>query len=196
MIRYKNGKELPVSVRSNTNPIREGRKMTRRQYYVALAVLAVTGIAGGGLSSWLFSGQTAYGGEGQSVSEQAAPAEARFHKISLTSTDGKVVGTLVGEEYGITMFDADGHKWMSLEGGGVNRLSLYDGHGEAGLVAYSHPLGSDISVSSISGNIVMGENLVGLGDQARALFGPGGKGIGIYDTEGRLQVALNPDCPY
>lgn len=180
--------------------------MSSRQFKWALLMLAVSGLAGGALGSWVFSGQAAYGEEDQSVPEQPAPVEARFHKISLTSADGKVVCTLVGEEYGLTLYDVNGRKRMILDMDymdmgkgltGMSTVSLCDGTGEVGLSLCTHPLGGAITVftkdiqGAKTGYVSVGDNSLGLGTQAALTFGLSGKGIGIHDADGGLQVALN-----
>ncbi len=71
------------------NHKQEGRKMTRKQYYVALAVLAVTGLAGGGLASWLAPGKAAWAQE-----EAADVITAREFRV--VDEEGKEIASLGG----------------------------------------------------------------------------------------------------
>jgi len=105
---------------------REARRMmTRRQFYVALVVLAASGLVGGGLSNWLLPGRAAWA---QEQGAQEVRAE-RFVVVDEAGRERAELGFRDGDP-GLKMYDSTGQLrlWLSLINGnpGLNLLTADD----------------------------------------------------------------------
>jgi hypothetical protein len=85
--------------------------MSKRQFYVALIVLAVSGLMGGVLSTWLLPGRAAY------AQEQAAAQEIRAEKFVLVDAAGKTRAMLylLDGRPGLVFYDEAGKPRAILE---------------------------------------------------------------------------------
>ena len=113
--------------------------MTRKQYYVALAVLAVAGLAGGALASWLAPGKAAW-------AQEEAVGVLTARKFRLVDDEGKeraVLGMFQSAVYprtgerlanvsGLRLYDTLGNKRaaLTLYEDGRPGLSLFDATGK------------------------------------------------------------------
>lgn len=97
--------------------------MTRRQFYVAMVVLAVSGTVGGALLNWLLIGRIAYAQEGYSANEVRAK---RFVVIDDSGAAKAEFGTIVGSPH-LTLYDEAGDMSIRLVSGllGAPRLIIY-----------------------------------------------------------------------
>ena len=115
--------------------------MTRRQYCAALVVLAVSGLAGGLLGSWLLCRQLAHG-------DIAEVIEAR--QFRLVVKKGEAVAQLSYEDgrAGLAFYDTKGQRRLNLSAADeLVEIALYDASGLQGASLFVR---KDVSRLSLS----------------------------------------------
>ena len=180
--------------------------MTRRQYFGALIVLAVSGLTGGVLSTWLLPGQVAWAQEG-TVKEVRAERfvlvdeTGRERALLYKTIEGNpmlrlddaagypavTLGSLEGKP-GLVLWDAGGPRATLAVIGGYAQLSLKDpaGQGRVTLGASEHATGLWLSDAAGRDRVVAGSadaTDTRTGAQVRSPIST----ITLFDETGRLK---------
>ena len=152
--------------------------MTRKQYYVALAVLAVTGLVGGGLVSCL------------------TPAK-------VVSAQKEVADVVTAREFRVV--DEDGKKRAELVAkGGLPRLTLYDAAGQDRVSLIAINRGASLKFCDAKGTlraalsaftVGSGLNFYDAAGELSAILGATatGSSLNFFGAEGEARVSLAAD---
>lgn len=115
--------------------------MSKRQYYGALAVLAVSGLLGGALSNWLLCGGAAW------AQDEGAAKQVRCESFVLVDDVGKTrahMGLLNGDPV-LELYDAMGER----------RAALGLEEGDPGLVLYASNGLGEVVLGHLAGDPVL-----------------------------------------
>ncbi|MGC9320570.1 MAG: hypothetical protein ACP5KN_21225 [Armatimonadota bacterium] len=149
--------------------------MTRRQYYGALIVLAVSGLAGGALGSWLMPGRAAWAQEDGRMTEPRTMAEVGAAKEVRAERFVLVDG--VGHERALLTTSLVGHAGPAL--------SFWDRDGNVSAilgVVDPQPVPSELELAP--------DEEAKLRDSMRLIGGVPGPRLRFYDTADETGMAL------